>query len=153
MARIELTARADAPRDVVWEVLTASDDWADWAGEITHSVRVSEGEGHPDGVGAVRELWAAGVLPLRERVEAFDPDSGRYGYSLFAVPPVKDYLADVHLTGDGDATTIRWAVEVRSILPVPGASQLLAAGVKLVIGRLLSALVTESERRAALVTA
>ena len=47
MATITRTARIAAPRDVVWDTLTASADWADWT-DLSSSVRERDGEGHPD---------------------------------------------------------------------------------------------------------
>lgn len=148
MAQLDLHARISAPRAIVWEVLTDSDRWAEWA-DFTHSVRVSPGEEDLDGVGSVREVWTAGLIPTRERVEVFDPDRGRYEYTMLSGPPLKDCRATVTLADDGDGTTVGWTASFRPVLPLPGADAVNAAVFRVILSRLLVALRRESERRVA----
>ena len=146
MADITLTASTSAPPAVVWEVLTRSADWADWA-DFSNSIRERDGVDHPDGVGSIRKVWVAGLIPTREEVVTFDPDAGRYGYTLLSGPPVKDYQAAVSIDADGSGTRLTWNSTFRPALPLPGADHLSGLGFKLILGRLLKALTAEAERR------
>ena len=147
MATITRTARIAAPRDVVWDTLTASADWADWT-DLSSSVRERDGEGHPDGVGAVRQIWAGGVAKDREEVVTFDADAGIYEYVLLSGLPIKDYRGRAELVADGDHTVVTWTSQGKPPLPIPGADRVNGVAMGLVIGRLLSGLEAEAERRA-----
>ncbi|CAN5175782.1 hypothetical protein BH23ACT9_BH23ACT9_35230 [soil metagenome] len=85
---------------------------------------MAEGEGHPDGVGSVREVWTAGLVPTRERVVTFDPDRGDYEYVMTAGPPLRDYRGRVRLTEDGEGTAVHWTATFRPPLQLPGADLL-----------------------------
>lgn len=146
MADLTVTARSAAPRDVVWDVLVDSEGWAGWA-DFSDSVRTAEGRGHPDGVGAVREVWVGGVSRTRERVEVFDPEGGLYEYSLVGGPPLKDYRGRVRLADDGGGTRIEWRATFRPPLPLPGADLATGTAFRLVLGRITRDLAREAERR------
>ena len=140
MGRVSTIVHARAEKQAVWDVLTDSDRWAEW-GDFTDSVRVEGGDGHPDGVGSVREVWTAALLPARERVETFDPEAGVYEYSMLSGLPLRDYLGRVELTAaDGGGTTIAWTVTWRTPLPLPLLDAATTQLLRVVIGRLAGAL-------------
>lgn len=149
MATVTRTARSSAPRDIVWEVLSRSADWADWS-DVSASVREADGEGHPDGVGSIRQAWAAGLVKLREKVVTFEPETGTYEYVLLSGLPLKDYKSTVTLSDDGKGTKISWTSSAKPglPLPLPGADQVNGVAMGLVIGRLVKALAAEADRRA-----
>jgi hypothetical protein len=148
MARIDRHVRINAPRDIVWGVLTTSDAWDSW-GDFTHSARVADGEGHPDGIGSVREVWTAGLVPTREEVVAFDEDAGHYEYVMTAGPPVKDYRGEVRLTDDGEGTQVHWISTFNPPLPIPGAGFVLSRVLGVILSRLTGGLKRQAEQVAA----
>jgi hypothetical protein len=146
MADVSASARSAAPPQVVWDVLVDHDGWAGWT-DVSDSVRIADGDGHPDGVGSVREVWFLSAIPLRETVVTFDPEGYEYAYAMDRVAVAKDYVGRVQLDADGDGTRIRWSVTARPLLPLPGADQLNAGILRLVCGRLASGLAREAARR------
>lgn len=147
-ALIQVSAHADAPPEVVWDVLTRSADWADWS-DFSDSVRERDGVGHPDGVGSVRAGWVAGLVAAREEVVTFDPDEWRYAYVAVSGVPLRDYRGTVTLAADGAGTRITWEATGRSLLPIPGADLLNAALLRLVLGRQAGLLARAAERQTA----
>ena len=133
-----------ASPEVVFDVLTDHRGYAD----ITPIRKVElerEGEPAPNGVGAIRVLHSVGP-PLREEVIAFQPPS-RFSYRLLSGAPLRDHVGTVALEPAPAGSKVTYAVRTTSTLPVGGAAVVAAA--RLVVGRLLSAIVVESERRAA----
>ena len=56
---------------------------------------------------------------MQEEVTAFEPPK-RMTYRLTAGIPVRDYVGEVELTPDGDATQVRWCVRFRPLIPFTG---------------------------------
>lgn len=148
MATVTLTRTTSAPPDVVWEVLTRSADWAEWS-DFTDSVREREGTDHPDGVGSVRTGWAAGLVPVREEVVTFEPDTHTYAYRLLSGLPVRDYRSTVTITAEDGGSVISWTASGKPPLPLPLADQASGLAMRVVLGRLVGALAKEAHSRAA----
>jgi uncharacterized protein YndB with AHSA1/START domain len=71
MGTLTVTRTIDAPREVVFDVLTNAARYPEYT-PIRRVERERTGSEAPDGVGAVRALHLAGP-PLRERVLAYEP--------------------------------------------------------------------------------
>jgi Polyketide cyclase / dehydrase and lipid transport len=133
-----------ASPELVFDVLTDHRGYAD----ITPIRKVElerEGEPAPDGVGAIRALYSLGP-PLREEVIAFQPPS-RFSYRLLSGAPLRDHVGTVALEPAGTGSKLTYAVRTTPTLPLGGAVAVAVA--RLAVRRLLSAIVAESERRAA----
>ncbi len=133
-----------ASAEVVFDVLTDHRGYAD----ITPIRKVDlerEGEPAPNGVGAIRVLHSVGP-PLREEVIAFQPPS-RFSYRLLSGAPLRDHVGTVALERAPAGSKVTYAVRTTPTLQIGGG--VVVAVSKLAVGRLLSAIVAESERRAA----
>ncbi|MEX2194202.1 MAG: SRPBCC family protein [Thermoleophilaceae bacterium] len=144
MATLAWESLIAAPPETVWEVLTDHRGYAD----ITPVRRVDlerEGQPAPNGVGAVRVLRLAGP-PIREEVIEFDAPR-RFSYRLLSGAPVRDHVGAVTLEPVPQGTRMSYRVDTTPTLPLAGAA---VVGVfRLAVGRLVSGVVRESERRAA----
>jgi hypothetical protein len=140
---IDERTRAQAPREVVWEILADGGTWSSW-GPWTSSELEREGSPTPGGAGSVKRL-VRGRMNIREEVTEFEPPS-RYGYRLLSGLPVSNYNARVSLSDAGDGTEIRWRSEFDGKFPGTGGlmRRLLQRAVRDVSGRLAA----EAERRA-----
>lgn len=94
---------ADAPVEVVWDVLTDHAAYASWSG--LPSARIIRA-GDPDGVGAVRFL-GAGPFGATEEVVAVEPGR-RLVYRIVSGIPATSYRGEVVLEPQGDRTRIVW---------------------------------------------
>ena len=133
-----------APPEVVFELLTDHRGYSD----LTSLRRVElerEGEPPPNGVGAIRALYAVGP-PLREEVLAYRPPS-RFSYKVLSGLPVRDHVGTVELTPHGDGTQVVYAVRTQPTVPIVGRA--VVAGVRQGVKQLLNGVAAESERRAA----
>jgi hypothetical protein len=105
---VEASARADVPRQAVWDVLADARSWQEWGDWQTTELE-REGDPAPDGPGAIRRSVRR-PLTIREEVELWEPPS-RFGYRLLSGLPLRDYHAVVTLTdagADGSGTNIHW---------------------------------------------
>jgi hypothetical protein len=66
-------------------------------------------DGH--GVGAIRTVGGEGGPPVRERLEAYDPEGHTFSYAMLESPfPFTDYVATVRLHDlGGGRTSIDWS--------------------------------------------
>lgn len=105
----------------------------------------TEGDDHPDGVGAVRFL-GVGPLGARERVVEFDPPR-HLAYTIVGGPPARDYRADMWLepTSDG-GTDLRWIGTFESA--PPGMGLVTKAMLATALRNLADWIVREGARRA-----
>lgn len=91
--------QVDASREVIWDVLADHANIGDWwcyQGKV-----LKEGQGHPGGVGALRELSRLGEKVVEE-VMTFEPLQ-RMDYRLISGAPVKFHFGRIDLkeTADG----------------------------------------------------
>jgi hypothetical protein len=141
--RAEATARSDAPRDLVWDVLADVRTWSDWGDWHTTELE-QEGDPPPGGIGAIR-LTARRPLTVREQVEVWEPPS-RFGYTLLSGLPLRDYHSVVTLTDSGGGgTNIHW--ESRFDVSVRGSDGLFRFLVRKVLGDIAKQVAAEAERR------
>lgn len=75
-----------------------------------------QGDESNNGVGCVRRV-KQGITEVRERLESADPPHG-FTYIMLSGAPVKNYIAKVELTAEGNETLVRWSA---SFIPkIPG---------------------------------
>jgi hypothetical protein len=115
--RYRVSATTPAPVEVVWPLLGEARRWRDWS-FLTRTELEREGDPAPDGVGAVRHFTRFGV-GSREEVVAWEPPR-HLGYRILSGFPVRNYLADVTLTPEGDGTRIDWTGSFDPKLPGSG---------------------------------
>ena len=127
MEEIAVDVRSSAPRERVWELLTDTVSWADWAPFKSASV-ATPGPGEPEGVGMVRRLGRGMGQVTVERITEFDSPA-RFAYELISGVPVKDYSAVVTLTEADAGTLISWRSSSRQ---VPGSGRAGTAGARAV---------------------
>jgi uncharacterized protein YndB with AHSA1/START domain len=142
MASFSFERQIAAPPETVFEVLTDHRNYAKIT-PMRKSVLEREGEPAPNGVGAIRVISVAGP-PLREEVVAYEPPT-RFSYTVLSGAPVRDHLGTVELTARDGGTRVVYVVRMTPTLPLGGAAVI--GAVKFGIGRLLSGIRAESERR------
>jgi uncharacterized protein YndB with AHSA1/START domain len=134
----EVTARSDAPPERVFALLADATSWPRWAGPlIARGSWEREGEPPPGGVGAIRRVGRAPLLP-REEIVVHDPPH-HHGYTILSGQPVRNYRADVLLEPDTTAggggspgTRITWRATFDPV--VPGTGPLVSAVFRRIIG-------------------
>jgi uncharacterized protein YndB with AHSA1/START domain len=142
MARFTLVRTADAPAETVFDVLTDYEAYPDFT-SLRRAELEREGTPEPNGVGAIRKLFAVGP-PLREEIIGYDrPRELRY--RLLSGAPVRDHVGTVRLLPYGDGTQVSYSLETYPSLPIPEFA--LLAVVRPIIGQMLKGVVAEAERR------
>jgi hypothetical protein len=114
---IEKTVRTAAAPAVVYRLLRDGSTWPEWSA-LTAFELEREGDGEPEGVGAVR-MFRNGRLAGWDEVTGFEQDR-RFRYRHLRGLPVRNYEGDVNLTPDGDGTTIKWRVTFDPKFPGTG---------------------------------
>lgn len=137
VAGIRIQARAAAPVQTVWAVLSAQNDMAAWA-PIRAVALEREGNPPPDGIGAIRVLPRP-PFKIREEITGVDAPV-RLAYRMLSGLPVRDYTGETTLTQRDGATDILWTVSMTARLPG------LTFIVRRVIRDLVHGLAAESER-------
>jgi uncharacterized protein YndB with AHSA1/START domain len=137
VAGIRVQARAEAPVQTVWAVLSAQKGMAAWA-PIRAVALEREGDPPPDGIGAIRVL-SRPPFEIREEITGADVPV-RLAYRMLSGLPVRDYSGETTLTPRDGATDILWTVSMTARLPG------LTFIVRRVIRDLAHGLVAESER-------
>ncbi len=134
-----------APIETVWDIVSNHRAYPSWT--PVRSARLdTEGDGHPDGVGAVRFL-GVGNLGARERMLEFDPPT-HLAYTIVSGVPVRDYRADMWLQATADGgTDLRWVGSFASA--PPGMARVLRAFLEAVLRDTGDRVVKEGRRRAA----
>jgi len=105
--RISVRARTSAPADAVYALLRDGASWPKWS-PLGSFELVREGEGEPEGLGAVRLFKTNGVSSY-EKIVALEPGR-RFGYALDHGLPLRDYVAYVDLTPVDGGTEIHCLV-------------------------------------------
>jgi hypothetical protein len=144
--RIEHHATTTAEPATVYALLREGASWPTWAPPIDSFELEREGEGEPEGVGAVRILRGGRVVG-RDTVAEWVPDR-RFAYTHESSLPVKGYRGEVDLTPTGDGgTEIRW---VSTFEPkVPGTGGLLRRGLAKFIAGVADGLAEHAARHGA----
>lgn len=144
MPSFTITREIAAPPAVVFETVTDHRRYPDFT-PIRRAELEREGEGSEVGVGAVRVLRVAGP-PIREEVIACEPPE-LFTYRLLSGLPVRDHVGTVRLEATGEGTRISYSIETTPRIPFTG--PVVALGGRAAVGRLLAAVASEAERRAA----
>ena len=141
--RIEHTATTTADPATVYALLRDGASWPVW-GPLDSFELEREGEGEPEGLGAVR-VYRSGRVTGRDTIAELVQDR-RFSYTHVSNLPIKDYRADVDLTPAGEGTTIRW---VSAFDPkVPGTGALLRRGLDGFVAKLVNGLAEHASSRA-----
>jgi hypothetical protein len=143
--RIEHHATTTADPATVYALLRDGASWPTWA-PIDSFELEREGEGEPEGVGAVRILRGGRVVG-RDTIAEWVPQR-RFAYTHASSLPVKGYRGEVDLTPTADGgTEIRW---VSTFEPkVPGTGGLLRRGLAKFVGQVADGLAEHAATRPA----
>jgi hypothetical protein len=116
---IEHTVTAEADPPAVFRLLADGSTWPEWS-PIGSFQLLEQGDGSPEGVGAIR-LFTTGRVKSRERVVERRPDEV-FSYVLERGLAIRDYRAVITLcrSGGPGATTIHWRSTFRSKVPGTG---------------------------------
>jgi uncharacterized protein YndB with AHSA1/START domain len=143
VASFTFTREIAAPAETVFEVLTDHRRYSELT-PLRKSELERQGEGDPNGVGAIRKLTAVGP-PMREEVIAYEAPS-RFSYTVLSGLPVRDHVGTVELTPNGGGTKMVYAVKTQPTLPVVGFAVI--AAIRQGVKGLIDGISEESERRA-----
>ena len=143
MPSFTLVRTAAAPAETVFDVLTDHRGYPAFT-PLRKALLEREGTPEPDGLGAIRALYALGP-PMREEVFEFERPQ-RFSYRLLSGLPLRDHVGTVVLTPSGTGTQVTYTIETTPTLPL--AKTLTMAIMRTAIGQLLGGVVKESERRA-----
>jgi hypothetical protein len=144
--QIEATAQSTADPATVYALLRTGSTWPNWSSIDSFELE-REGDGEPEGVGAVRIL-RRGRVTGRDTILAFTQDRS-FSYGHQGLPGVKDYRGDIELTPADGGTSIRWRVSYSSSFPGSGA--LLRKGLTRFIGELVAGLASYAGSKAGFV--
>ncbi|MGW4062727.1 SRPBCC family protein [Amycolatopsis sp. NPDC004747] len=103
--RISVHASSAASAADLYALLRDGASWPEWS-PLGSFELVREGEGEPEGLGAVRLFKTNGVRSY-ERIVALEPGR-RFGYALEHGLPLRDYVAYVDLAPRDGGTDIHW---------------------------------------------
>lgn len=104
---IEKSARSFADPSEVYRLLRDGATWPDWS-SITGFELEREGDGEPEGVGAVR-VFLNGRIRGRDEITGFAPDR-QFRYNHLDGLPVRDYRGVVDIVPRDSGTDITWTV-------------------------------------------
>jgi hypothetical protein len=115
--RISVRGVAAADADTVYALLRDGASWPRWS-PLGSFELVREGEGGPEGLGAIR-LFRTGGIRSYEKIVALEPGR-RFGYALDHGLPLRDYVAYVDLSPAGGGTEIHWHSTLTAKIPGTG---------------------------------
>jgi len=144
--KIEVTEHTTADPATVYALLRDGSTWPQWSGALDSFELEKEGEGEPEGVGAVRIFRSRGIAG-RDEILGFTPDT-TFSYAHLRGLPVRGYRGDVQLTPGGGGTEIRWRVSFDPL--IPGTGWLLHRALTRFVGRVVRGLATYSSAKPAL---
>lgn len=142
MIEVRVERHFSQPVQDVWAHYTDHASWRNWAGLGTARV-IRQGVPAPNGVGAVRQLGAAGVTVEEEVIEFEAPKKMTYRLIRGGFP-LQNHLGEVQFQPHGDGCTILWTVRCDSALP--GTEWLVRAFLRLIFNRALAGLATHLEK-------
>jgi hypothetical protein len=141
--QLDVTERTSADPAAVYALLRDGSTWPRWS-TIDSFELEREGDGEPEGVGAVR-IFRSGRITGRDEILGFTPDRS-FRYAHLNGLPVRDYQGEVDLRpADGGGTTIHWRV---SFSPkVPGTGWVLHKGLTRFLTRTVRGLASHAAQR------
>ena len=114
---IEESARSSAAPGAVYRLLRDGSTWPDWA-RIDAFELEREGDGEPEGVGAIR-VFTSGRVRGRDEIVGFAVDR-QFRYDHLEGLPVRGYEARIDLAPSGGGTDITWRVTFDAKYPGTG---------------------------------
>ena len=144
---IDVTERTAADPATVYRLLRDGSTWPEWSTTIDSFTLEKEGDGEPEGVGAVR-IFRNGRIVGRDEILGFTPDSA-FSYRHVKGLPVRGYRGDVDLRQQGGGTEIRWRVTFAPL--IPGTGRLLHRALTRFVGKTVRELATYSATKAGFV--
>ncbi len=116
--QVEKTEQTSADPATVYALLRDGSTWPEWS-TIDSFELEKEGDGEPEGIGAVR-IFRNGRITGRDEVLSFTPDRA-FSYAHLKGLPVRGYRGDVDLSpADGGGTAIHWRVSFSPMVPGTG---------------------------------
>lgn len=116
--QIDVTEQTSADPTTVYALLRDGSTWPQWSSLDSFELE-KEGEGEPEGVGAIR-IFRNGRITGRDEILGFTKDR-TFRYAHINGLPVRDYRGEVDLRPtDGGGTTIHWRVSFAPKLPGTG---------------------------------
>ena len=112
--RVEAEGVAQAPPEVVWELVANADSYSQW-GPWTASGYENLGAQAPDGAGVVRWMRYGRTTTVEKVLES--ERARRLVYTVVKGIPVRNYRAEVTLSPVGEGTHIRWTASWDRTLP------------------------------------
>jgi uncharacterized protein YndB with AHSA1/START domain len=143
MTAFTLTRAVAAPPGVVFDTITDHPSYPEFT-PIRRTVLEREGEGAPNGVGAIRALHVLGP-PIRERVLEYRRPE-RFTYEVLSGVPVKSQVGTVTIEASPSGSVMRYRLELEPLVPRTG--EAVAVVAKAALGRLMTGVAGEAERRA-----
>ena len=134
--RVEAEGVAQAPPEVVWELVANADSYSEW-GPWTASGYENLGAQAPDGAGVIRWMRYGRTTTVEKVLES--ERARRLVYTVVKGIPVRNYLAEVTLTPAGEGTHIRWTASWDRTLPGRIVHSRLRTIYPDVVGRLIAA--------------
>jgi hypothetical protein len=104
---VEKSARSSADPSEVYRLLRDGATWPDWS-TIEEFELEREGDGEPEGVGAVR-VFVSGRIRGRDEITGYAQDR-QFRYNHLEGLPVRDYRGVVDLVPRDSGTDITWTV-------------------------------------------
>ena len=111
---VEDSQQIDRPSDLVWGIVSNHRGMPQWS-PARRVVMDAEGAHHPDGLGAIRRIYAFGP-PVVEQIVGWDPPYA-YDYQLLRGAPIRNHIGRVTVAPAGDtACTVTWRIEFEPIV-------------------------------------
>ena len=145
MAELTVSRRIDAPADVVFDVLTDARRYPEYT-PIRRVEMEREGEGDPNGEGAIRALHVVGPT-IRERVIEHERPE-RFSFEVVSgAPGISAYVGTQTYGAEASGTRVTYRVELSPA--IPGTGPVVAAAIRGAIEVLMRLADRESRRRMA----
>ncbi|MFE0023396.1 SRPBCC family protein [Amycolatopsis sp. NPDC059021] len=115
--RISVRGHTTASPEEVYELLRDGASWPEWS-PLGSFRLIREGNGAPEGLGALRFFRTGRIKSCEEIVELVP--ARRFSYVLRSGLPLRGYRADVDLTPDDGGTEIHWHSAFAAKIPGTG---------------------------------
>ncbi len=147
MAEFVIERRVQASPGVVFDTASDLPRYPEFT-PIRRAELERPGDTEEMGPGAIRALYFLGP-PLRERVITFERPR-LIVYEVLSGLPVRDHVGTVTIEADGSGSVVRWRIVTTPTIPVGG--PVVVAGIRLLVGRVMTAIRKEAETRSAVRT-